>query len=811
MNFHNLKIAYRNLLKRKVFSILNILCLTIGMTCCLLIFHYVSYEKSYDNFVPGSIYRIRLDYYQQGVLEWRSATSYPAIGPALKRDFPEVESFCRLIDAQLLFVNTQTNIKFNEKQGYFTDPSFIKMFGIKLSEGNIKTALDAPNKIILSSLTAKKYFGNEPAVGKTLTIKHESLEADSLGLPFEVTGVFDYPKNSHLAIDYLLPLATLKRMIHDTTGQIENMFDWYDYYTYIQLKPGTSTERLEAKFPAFCNKYMDDNKGNSNTYDKLSVIPVKDIHLYSNYNQEAEVNGNGRTVTFLFLIAIFIIGIAWVNYINLTTARSTERAKEVGVKKVLGANRYELIKQFFIENIILNSVSLIFSILLFYFLVKSFDTFTGHENFPGIFLTKKYWLLFTGLFLTGTFISGLYPSLVLSGFQPIKVLKGAFKNTASGILLRKSLTVSQFVVSIVLIAGTVIVYQQVQFMRKKDLGVTIDQTLVLNGAGTTPISSYFKNYQVFKNEVLQQPGVKNITASSIVMGQEIYWTTGVYRLGAPKNTWVTLYNMGIDHDFIPSYQLALSAGRNFLKDYTSDKKAAILNDYSARFLGFKNAEDAINKKIVDNEDTLTIVGVIKDYHHEGLQKAVNPLLIRFTPDMRRFYSVKIDPANIHQTIAELEKIWNKNFPSDPFNYFFLDDAFNQQYKTDILFGKVFSIFAFLAIFISCLGLLGLSAYSTLQRSKEIGIRKVLGASAEKILFMLSKDFLNLVIISFVIALPVGWYIMNNWLQDFAYRITIQWWVFMVAGLIALLIAGLTIILQAFKSVNENPTKNLRTE
>ena len=811
MTLNYFKTGFRNLFKRKGYTFLNILGLTIGMTCCLLIFHYVSYEKNYDSEIPGSenIFRIRLDNYQQGKLAWKSATSYPAIPPTMKRDFAEVENYCRLIDAEMLFANEDKNIKFKENKGYFAEQSFMNMFDLKLTLGNAALALTGPDKMVISEKMAKKYFGTEPALGKTLSVK-------DAGTPqtYEISGVFkEHPKNSHLTIEYLVSFDTFKKALReggDTTDVTETSFGWYDFYSYIQLKPGTDAKKLEAKLPAFCERHIKWAK-NTRTYHEIYLTPLRDIHLHSNFNQEAEVNGNGQMVSFLFLIAIFIICIAWVNYINLSTARSVERAKEVGMKKVLGAVRSDLIKQFLIENLILNALSLVFSIGLFYSLLSAFDAFAGRDSFTGISLTATYWRTFILIFISGTFLSGLYPAFVLSNFKPIKVLKGVFKNSSGGVALRKGLIVMQFVITIVLIAGTLIVYQQVQFMREQNLGVNIDQTLVLDGPSTLQDSLYAAIYQPFKTEALQQPGIKNVVASSNVMGQEIYWTNGSRRLDTPAEAGVTLYNLGVDYDFIPAYDMKLKAGRNFSSAFGTDKKTAILNEKAASLLGFRNAQEAVNSKIKRSGDTLTIVGIVADYHHQGLQKAIDPMIILPRPNMRRFYSLKINSDGAKNTVASVEKLWRKYFPGDPFVYFFLDDAYHEQYKADILFGKVFSIFAFLAILIACSGLLGLSAYNILQRNKEIGIRKVLGASVQNILLLLSRDFIRLIIVSLLLALPVGWYVMTRWLQDFAYRIDIQWWVFALAGFSALFIAAVTIISQAFKTVAENPVKSLRTE
>ena len=814
MKTNFLKLAFRNTFKRKGYSFLNIAGLTIGMSCCLLIFHYVSYERSFDTFEPEheQIVRVRLDSYQQGVLAYKSATSYPAIGPTLKRDFPEVTNFCRLIDNNLLLSNESVNKRFIENKGYYADPSAIDMFNLKFVKGNPDKALDGPDKIILSESTARKYFGNKEALGKILISR-----SGDRSQPFEVTGVYtDFLNNSHLAIKYLVSYSTLGkelRLSGDSSNASETAWGWYDFYTYLQLKPGTDFRSFETKLPAFTDKYINSQEWNktNNRRVELHLLPLSDIHLYSNYNQEAEVNGNGNAVAFLFLIAIFIICIAWINYINLATARSVERAKEVGVRKVLGALRSTLIRQFITESFVLNIISLVLSLLIFFALLHPFDNFTGRPEYTNLTLTGRYWLIFFGMFAFGTFLSGLYPAFVLSGFKPVTVLKGAFKNTGGGLMLRKSLIVLQFITSVVLIAGTVIVYQQVNFMRNQNVGANLNQTLIIKGPQTLADSLYKNTYQPFKSEILLQKGVKSIAASSGIFGDEIYWTNSSRRVGAEQSAAVTLYNLGIDYDFIPSYDIKMVAGRNFSKEFGTDNKAVMLNENASNLLGFEDAASAINQKIARDGDTLTIVGVTTNFHQLGLQKTIDPMILLARPNSKAFYSVKVEAGNAQQTITSLRKSWTHFFPQDPFDYFFLDESFGEQYKADLLFGKVFGLFAFLAILIACFGLLGLSAYNVLQRTKEIGIRKVLGASAQSILLLLSKDFIRLIFISLLLAIPVGWYVMNQWLQDYAYRINVAWWVFALAGFLAVSIAFVTIFIQVLKAIVLNPVKGLRTE
>jgi len=809
-------ISLRNLLKRKGYTTLNILGLTIGITCCLLIFQYVSYERSYDTFQKNSsrIVRIRLDEYKQGKLLWQSATSYPAFGPLMKKDYPEVENYCRLIDDELLLSNDAKNVKFSEKKGYFADPSSISMLGVDLVAGNNATALDAPNKIIISQSMARKYFGATDVVGKTL-----QSHGDGRAKPdtYQITGVFkDYPKNSHLIIDYLVSYETLRKALReqgDKNDSANTAIGWYDFYVYLQLKPGTDLQAFQAKMPAFAAKYVNKRKGAKGAQfsgNKLFIIPFSNIHLYSNYNQEAEVNGSGSAVNFMFLIGFIILGIAWINYINLSTARSVERAKEVGVRKVLGAAKGNLIRQFMLENVLLNITAILLAGFAVAVLTPWFNNLMGKDVSTGFSMSAKYWLIFFAIFCTGTLLSGLYPAFVLSDYKPVAVLKGAFKNTSGGLILRKSLIIVQFGISVVLIVGTIIVYQQVNFMRKQNLGVDIDQTLVLSGVQSIPDSVYQDALQPFKTELLHTPGVKSMTSSSNVMGQEIYWTNGFESLDHKELGGSTVYRLGVDYDFIPQFGMKLLAGRNFSKDFPTDKKGAILNDRALAQMGFKDPQDAIGKKI-SNGDTLTVIGVVQSFHHMGLQKPIDPQLISLRPNARNVYSIKLQTKDLQPTVATVKALWNKYFPNDPFNYFFLDDEFNAQYQSDQRFGEMFTLFASLAILIACFGLVGLSAYNILQRTKEMGIRKVLGASVQNVVFILSKDFLLLVVLSFIIAVPVSWFIMHNWLQDFAYRITINWWVFGIAGVLAFLIALSTISYQAIRAATANPVKSLRSE
>ena len=805
------KIAVRNLLKRIDYSILNILGLSIGIACCLLIFQYVSYEKSYDDLSKADqIVRLRLDNYQEGKLDWQSAAVYPAFAPFMKKDFPEIKDYCRLAVAELLLSNDKRNIKFNEDKGYYADPSFIPMFNIEVVKGNPSTALNGLDKIMLSTSMAEKFFGDEDPLGKILVFR-----APFSAKNFEVTGVFIPPVHSHLVVNYLISYPTIgsfRRQFGDMTRPEETSWGWYQFYTYLLLEKGTDIRKLESKFPSFCDRYINslEWKKANRTRNEVYLIPLKDIHLHSHYMQEAEANGNEHAVSFLSLLALLIVGIAWVNYINLSTGRSLERAKEVGVRKVIGATRGRLIMQFFAESILINLVSLLLALLIAFISASWFSNLTGGITPKRFYLPTGYVTMLSIIFISGVFLSGAYPAFVLSGFKPVVVLKGIFKNSSGGLAIRKSLIVVQFATSAILIAGTIIVYRQVNYMRSQPLGINIKQTLILKGAGSVSDSVYQTAFKPFKEAVLQLPAVENIAVSTSVMGEENFWSNEVTRANASSTSPVNLDFLGMDYDFIPGYEIKMVAGRNFSRDFPSDSNAAILNETAVRMLGFKDAQEAINQKL-GSDSGRTIIGVVKDYHTEALTKMIDPQLMILRLNARNVYSLKIESQNISNTIDELRAKWNKYFSGDPFSYHFLDETFDRQYKTDRQFGKVFGIFAGIAIIIACFGLLGLSAYNVLQRKKEIGIRKVFGASVQNITYLLSKDFAKLVLIASLVAVPVAWWLMNRWLQSFAYRINISVWVFVIAGITALMIALLTVSFQCIKAAIVNPVKSLRTE
>jgi len=815
-----LKIAIRNLARRKGYALLNIFGLAIGITCCLVIFEYVAYERSYDSFLKNAdrIYRVQDEDYQGGKMVLPCAAAMPGVAPGMKKEFPEVENAFRLYRGTFIIGDDARNIRLREPSIYYADPAIFDIFDLQLQEGDPKTALAGPGKIIMSATEARKFFGDMDPLGKLLTV-HSGIGPRQMTL--EVTGIFkDYPANSHLKFSVLVSYPSLSKA-NGTFGQTNDIFEtsygWTDFYTYILLRKGASAKQLAAKLPAFIDKHYNDLPESKSSGDRLSLtlMPLKDIHLYSHYTEEAEANGDGQAVSFLFLIAFFIIGIAWINYINLATARSLERAREVGVRKVLGALRWQLIRQFMMESLLMNGLALGVAIGLTLAVNPFFGRLTGRP-LPLLFsLPDTYWEIFFALFAGGTLLSGIYPALVLSRYQPVTVLKGLFKNAAGGQWLRRGLIVGQFAASIILIAGTMVVYRQVHYMRNQSLGADISQTLVLRAAGGGLADSAYKDiYQAFKGEALQIAGIKSMTSSSEIMGDEILWSTDWHRLHNASRQVSNIFHLGVDNDFIGSYGLRLLAGRDFSRDFGTDRKAIILNETAVKTLGFSSPEAAIGELMSGGQndmDSMQVVGVIADYHNEGLQKAIQPLLLFLNRNSRHYYSIKIQGKDPAASVAAIKKVWDHHFQADPYDYFFLDDFFARQYAENQRFGEVFGLFALFAIAIACFGLLGLSAYNVLQRTKEIGIRKVLGASVQNLLLILSRDFLLLVAIAFLIAVPVTWLAMDSWLQGFAYRIGISWWIFGLAGLLAAFIAFLTVGGQALKAAMRNPVKSLRTE
>ncbi|MEM9857254.1 MAG: ABC transporter permease [Bacteroidota bacterium] len=792
--------SWRSLIKNKAFSIINILGLAVGMSSFLLISLYVTHERSYDQFHENgeNVYRLKLSRYNDGVLSTEWAAGCSAIGSALNDNFPEVIDYVRMTPSNA--VVSYGDKVFREENAYYASESFFEHFTIPLIEGVDSSVLVKPYTAAISETTAKKYFGDDQAVGKTL--RHNGTR------DFEITGVFkNVPTNSHFNMDMLFSFETFVDIVGD---DVYTAWDWDGFYNYIVLADGTDPKTFESKIPDFIQKERGEQLTEQNHMIEFELQPVTDIHLTSDYMMEFKPNGDGEATNFLFIISIFIIAIAWVNYINLATAKSMERSREVGIRKVMGSMRSQLIRQFLVESFLLNILALTLSVAVVFLMLPYFNQLSGRELAVD-FTSLEFWLTLGVLLLTGAMFSGLYPAFVLSGFKPVAILKGKFINSSKGNYLRKGLVVFQFLASLVLMVGTLTVFQQLRYMRNEDLGVKIDQTLVIQGPNVTD-SLYDDRLNTFKQTLTSFAEIRSITASTAVPGTQPPWNAGGIRLLEQDQTEAQQYRVvGADHDFVDAYDLDLLAGRKFDKERVNDQSTVLMNESATELMGFESIDEALNRDIFFWGDTFRIVGVLKDYHQESLKKSFEPLIFRLIPNASNFYSVSISTNDIPYLIEKIEDEWKAEFPGNPFDFFFLDDHYDQQYKSEIQFGKVFGLFAGLAIFIACLGLFGLASYMTAQRTKEIGVRKILGASLASVLSLLSKDFVRLILVSILFAIPVSWFVMDDWLSGFANQINLSWWIFTAPSILILVIALGTVALQTIRAGISNPVDSLRHE
>lgn len=790
------KIALRNLWKHKIFSAINIIGLAVGMTACFFILSYVHFELSYDSFHTKAdrIYRLTDDVTTPTETIHGGITPFPA-APAIKNDFPEVVSYVRTTMTELILVKGEK--KFKEEHSLIADSTFFDIFDFKLLKGNAHTVLHAPGSIVLTQKIAEKYFGDEEALGQSLQLPIEDTTFTAT-----VTGIMEeFPENSQIKADVVLSLATVAKRNY------RNMDNWTNHspFSYLLLAPGADAKALEAKLPAFLKARIGDIMDKNQMYYTYQLHPLKDVYLQFHDRLYAGETGSINNVRIFTLIAIMILLIACFNFINLSTARAAERGREVGIRKVVGAKQKQLVFQYIGESVLLCVFAFLFTVILCTLLMPLFNQLAGKTVSHSLISNgTALLLLLLGAVCTGV-LAGTYPAWVLSSFRPVKVLKGRFATGENGISLRKGLVVTQFAISLALIIATIIVYKQMNYMRTRDLGFQQNQMLVI------------KNYlpqatPAFKKAVAELPGVQAVSRSSSVpgMGHTSAYSQLENVHGDMQKSNIDLYF--VDFDFIPQYKLKMAAGRPFSVEYSTDSgQAMILNETAVKVLGYSSPAAAIGKRFDQWGRQGNIIGVVKDFHYHSLQQKIQPLAMRIETYAWELLSVDVRAAELPVTIAAIERAWNTYLPDKPFSYSFLDDNFNHQYNSDERFGKLFFYFAILAIFISCLGLLGLIAYSTLQRSKEIGIRKVLGASVASVMLLLSKDFLWLIGIAAIIAMPLVWYGMHQWLNGYAYHTNINWWVFATAALITLAIALFTVSFHSLKAAFANPVKALKAE
>ncbi|MCC6287592.1 MAG: ABC transporter permease [Chitinophagaceae bacterium] len=795
-------LAFRNLAKHKGFTLLNIAGLAAGLTCFIFIASWIQDELSYDTFNTKANRIVRVVSKSTTPSEtFYQAVTGPPLANALKTDFPEVENTVRLDNRNAIvkFGNNQSD----EDGILLTDPSFFDIFGYHLSRGNAKTALNDPYDIIVTESMARKYFGNEDPIGKAFLIY--MFDSTGRGALYKITGVIpDPPKNAHFTFNFLVSFKTFE------TYAPEAAAEWgkNDFYTYLLLRNESDIKKIEARLPAFAERHTEKYMRETNTHLDFSVQPLTSIHLNSHLRYEITPTGSMENIYIFATIGILILLIACINYMNLATARASERAKETGVKKVLGAQKIQLIFQHLAEASVVTFISFLAALLLAAVLQPVFKELSGKELL--LFNSLNLLLLLFAITFTLGILSGIYPAILITAYKPAEVLKGKLTSISGGARLRKLLVVLQFTISIILIAGILVVNSQLSYIQHKDLGYKKDALLTLKTNGNTDV---IENYQAFKNAVLSKPFVTGIATSNTILAGGL-GNRGVTTVsGNGDRITSILYNLKADENYINVYGIKMIAGRNFYPNIAADSASYIINEAAVKSFGWKNAEDAINKPFSATGKEGRVIGVVKDFHFNSLYQQVEPLVIMPYFPNQRFsqISVRIAMNDPQKAVSWIADNWKKIFPGALLEYSFMDKKLNDQYIAESRFSKFFLYFSILSLIIACLGLFGLAAFTVQQRIKEIGIRKVLGASVSGITAMLSTGFLKLVFVSAIIAVPVAWYVMNKWLENFAYRVNIEWWVFVVAGLAALVIALLTISFQAIKAALANPVKSLRTE
>ncbi len=810
-----LKIAFRNIRRHKIYSIINILGLAVGMTCTIFILIWVQYEFSFDRYheYTDRIYRV-VSNWDAGKWQGLYATSNHAMGPTMQEDYPQVVKAGRFRPIWSGAVTQYNNKKFREEGLFYADNSLFDIFTFPMINGDSRSALTTAHSVVITENIARKYFGSENPVGKILKMTFQdrdvfgnSYVASNAELEATVTGVIkNVPGNSHFNFNMLLSFETLYFYNEKQRGRW-----WGDLtnYTYLLLREGCEHKKLEKKFAGLVDKHIGDDLKAANGKIEYYLEPLKRIHLYSEVNWDIAGYGSIAYVYTFSAIALFILLIACINFMNLSTARSADRAREVGIRKAVGAHRGNLISQFLGESVLFSLISLILALGFVELLLPLFQSLTGGEYTFNDLIGSWLFAALIGLVLFAGFIGGSYPALFLSAFQPVRIFSGRLKAGAANSHFRNVLVVTQFTISIGLIAGTVIIFYQLNYMRHKNLGFNKKHVVVLRILDDTVRQSI----DTVKEELLNRGGIAGITVSSFQPGYGA--RTNVFLPeGFSLDRIQMLRSISVDSDFIQTIGLEIVAGRNFSPDIASDSsKSILINQTAARQFGW---DDPLGKSIreLDNWNTTkTVVGVIRDFHVESLHHKIAPLLLESEPARFRYILIKIRPGRLPETLSFLNEKWQELDPTETFDYWFLDESksFSRQYQSEQKLSRIFSCFALLSIFIACLGLFGLVSFTAEKRTKEIGIRKAMGASISGIIMLLSKEFAKWIIVANLIAWPIGYFVMNRWLRNFAYRTEIGLSAFILAGSIVLIIALLNVGYQAVKAARANPVDALRYE
>ncbi len=788
----------RRIARDKTYSFLNIVGLSAGLTCFAFIALWVNDELSYDTFNQHYDRIVRLTQVRKmetGIFQ--SAGSGAPMAKVLKNDYAQVENTVRL-DMRQEMVQYK-NKQFLEKGILLTDPSFFNVFSYRLIRGNVETALLEPYSIILTQSTARKYFGYADPIGQTLTIY--MYDREGKGASFTVTGIApDSPKNAHFTFNMLGSFKTVEVANPDALSAD----GWEDdsFYTYLLLKKGIDYKTFSSKITHFYAKYVGEKFASLRSIYSYQLQPLRDIHLSSHLENEIAPTGNINQVYIFSTIGIFILLLAGINYTNFATARAASRAKEVGIKKVVGADKMQLILQYLLESVLIAMLALLFSLVISFFVQPFFYQVT--EKDLSLFSSPLLLLFLTGVTIFLGILSGIYPAFILSAFKPVSILKGSFKSMSTGVWLRQSLVIAQFVISLVLITGIVIIYAQMRYIKHKDLGYNKDALLFLQAHGNMDV---INGYGAFKNELT---GSRLISGVATSRGFDRGNSKTVDSQGKPIQINTSI--LGVNANYFDVYGIKLVAGKSFTSRAKGDSIRQILvNERAVKKFGWITADNAIGKPFTLDDKPGIVMGVVADFHFNALHQPIEPLAIYLWDEHFSRITLKITPEKASQSLAFIEKVWVKHFPAALFDYNFADLQIEEQYRAEERFSKIILYFSILSLLIACLGLYGLIAYSTFQKTKEIGIRKILGATVNGIALMLSKDFLKLVVLACLIAMPLAWYIMNQWLQDFAYRIDMEWWMFAASVLPVLFIALVSVSFQAIKAALVNPVKSLRNE
>lgn len=792
-----LKNAVRTLISQRFYSIINIVGLSIGITACILVTFYVKHDLSYDTYHKNAenIYRIEFSITQEGITN-QLAQSQALLGPTLKNEYPEIKELSRIYFSPRSLVKTGDNSHYEDKIVY-ADSAFFDIFSYQAVAGDITQFLKKPNSIILTESTAKRYFGQDDPLGKTIEIDNQ--------YGFEVTGVIkDIPVNSHFKYDFIAPYSSLDKQ--PVAGYFPQWGATFGSYTYMLADKGFDPIAFEKKTENFFATHITDEQSGW----RVLVRPLLDIHLNSHSSDEIEENSSMSRIIIIGSIALFILLLACINFVNLSTARSSERAKEIGMRKVVGAARFQLVQQFLGESVLISIASLLISIISVKLIMPSFSSLVGTEIGIGYNSDWATMLLILGGDLVVGLLAGLYPALVISSYKPVEAIKGtnsAARGRNKASFLRKGLVIFQFSISIILIIGTIVVNLQLRYLRSYNMGFDKENMIILPVYGKVG-----KNYETIKNELRNIPGVLSVTAGrSAPTGSNNIGTE--CRPNGPNNNFGAfgIEVNSVDYDYMNHFGVKLVAGRYFSEDFPGDfPNAMVINEKMARSLGFKNAQDVLGKSysIQLNDYKPEIIGVVKDFNSNSLHNEITSQVFMTNPNWFKEFIVKVKSANMPSTINSMKKVWTNFFPEYPFEYNFLDESIDKMYKSEEKYSKVISTFSVVALFIACLGLLGLASLVTEQRKKEIGIRKVQGASIRSIVQLISGDFMILVIVSNLIAWPIAYFFMNKWLGDFPFRIGISIWPFILAGGLAFFIAFLTVSVQALKVAVANPVNSI---